>query len=166
MLLLGDRWSWSCWRGKQVHQQACKTQIPPYGLSRRFRLQYRLPHCNLYIGASVRFGDLAANSPRVSTFFVPGDLDLWPPKWKKTCPDNRPTHMQNFMPLPFSAAEKYVTIQTKKNKTKWRTSGSAGLQDASPTIRPWSLPPPPVPNALWPSCVILNRAIDRRDDHL
>jgi len=137
MLLLGDRWSWSCWRGKQVHQQACKTQIPPYGLSRRFRLQYRLPHCNLYIGASVRFGDLAANSPRVSTFFVPGDLDLWPPKWKKTCPDNRPTHMQNFMPLPFSAAEKYVTIQTNK-KTK-QNDEQVGQQACKMQVQPYGL---------------------------
>jgi len=28
---------------KQVHQQACKMQIPPYGLSRRRRPQFRMP---------------------------------------------------------------------------------------------------------------------------
>jgi len=40
-------------------------------------------------------------------------FDLWPPKWQKTCPDSRPKGKQNFTPLPFSAAEKSVTVQTK-----------------------------------------------------
>jgi len=36
---------------------------------------------------------------------------------EKTCPDSRPTRMQNFTPLAFSAAEKSVTYkETKKNK--------------------------------------------------
>ena len=29
---------------QQVLQQACKTQIPPYGLKQRHRPQFRLPH--------------------------------------------------------------------------------------------------------------------------
>jgi len=29
---------------KQVRQQACKMQIPPYGLMQRRSLQFRLPH--------------------------------------------------------------------------------------------------------------------------
>jgi len=36
-------------------------------------------------------------------------------KGEKTCPDSRSTRMQNFTPLAFFAAEKSVTIQTKKN---------------------------------------------------
>jgi len=35
-------------------------------------------------------------------------------KGKTPVPDSSQTRMQNFMPLPFSAAEKSVTIQTKK----------------------------------------------------
>jgi len=40
------------------------------------------------------------------------------PKGEKTCPDSRLTRVQNFTPLAFSAAEKSVTVQTKKNKQK------------------------------------------------
>jgi len=36
------------------------------------------------------------------------------PKAEKTCPDSRPTGVQNFTPLCFSAAEKSVTVQTNK----------------------------------------------------
>jgi len=32
-----------------VRQQASKTQIPPYGLTRRRRPQFRLPQCDFYI---------------------------------------------------------------------------------------------------------------------
>jgi len=44
----------------------------------------------------------------------------WPltSKWDKTCPDSRPTRMQNFTPLSFSTAEKSVNIQTNKNYTQ------------------------------------------------
>ena len=40
------------------------------------------------------------------------------PKGEKTCPDSRPTPMQNFMPLAFSAMEKSVTVQTYKQAKK------------------------------------------------
>jgi len=36
------------------------------------------------------------------------------PKGEKTCQDSRPTPVQNFTPLSFSAAEKSVTVQTNK----------------------------------------------------
>jgi len=39
-------------------------------------------------------------------------------KREKTCPDSRPTRVQNFTSLAFSATEKSVTVQTKKNKKK------------------------------------------------
>jgi len=64
----------------------------------------------------------------LSAFFVPDDLDLWPPKGEKTCPDSRstcpdsrptiPTCMQKFTPLAFSAAEKSVTVQNDKQTKK------------------------------------------------
>ena len=38
-------------------------------------------------------------------------------KREKTGPDSRPTRVQNFTPLAFSAAEKSVTVQTTKTKT-------------------------------------------------
>jgi len=36
--------------------------------------------------------------------------------------------------------------------TEGKTSASAGLQDAYPTIQPYAMPPPPIPNAQrpWP----------------
>jgi len=37
---------------------------------------------------------------------------------EKTCPDSRPTRMQNFTPLAFSAAEKSVTAQKNKKYTQ------------------------------------------------
>jgi len=52
--------------------------------------------------------------------FVPGDLDLslrpLISKRGETCPDSRPTRMQNFTPLAFSAAEKSITVQTNKQQ--------------------------------------------------
>jgi len=39
-------------------------------------------------------------------------------KREKTCPDSRPTRMQNFTPLAFSTAEKSVTVQTKNKQKK------------------------------------------------
>jgi len=75
---------------------------------------------------------MAANEPRCKCFFegeifsqvtsaytLLGQLGEPPlgqisPKWEKTCPDSRPTCMQNFTPLALSAAEKSVTI--KRNK--------------------------------------------------
>jgi len=38
-------------------------------------------------------------------------------KWEKTCPDSRPTCMQNFTPLAFSAAEKSITVQRNNKMT-------------------------------------------------
>jgi len=38
-------------------------------------------------------------------------------KGEKTCPDSRPTRMQNFTPLAFSTAEKSVTVQRNKKMT-------------------------------------------------
>jgi len=37
-------------------------------------------------------------------------------KGEKTCPDSKPTSMQNFTPLAFSAAEKSVTVQKKQKR--------------------------------------------------
>jgi len=34
------------------------------------------------------------------------------------CPDSRPTRMQNFTPLVFSAAEKSVTVQRNEQRNK------------------------------------------------
>jgi len=42
-------------------------------------------------------------------------------KGEKTCPDSRPTRMQNFMPLSLSAAEKSVTVQKNKKDSKLST---------------------------------------------
>ena len=39
-------------------------------------------------------------------------------KVEKTCPDSRPTRVQNFTPLALSAAEKSVTVQKKQKMTK------------------------------------------------
>ena len=48
---------------KQVRQQACKTQMPPYGLKPHCRLKFRrMLHCDLYIGQLVWKGVPAANS--------------------------------------------------------------------------------------------------------
>ena len=54
----------------------------------------------------------------LSALIVPGDLDLWPPKWEKACPASRPTHTQNFTPLAVFTAEKSVTVQRNEKKTK------------------------------------------------
>ena len=120
-----------------MHKQASKTQIPPYGLSWCRRPNSECPpsivhnsesptriaarrHPSAFIRLrrahtirmQARWGFAA-----LSAFFLHGDLDLWMPKGEKTCPDSRPTRMQNFMPLAFSAAEKSVTVQrNKKNK--------------------------------------------------
>ena len=40
------------------------------------------------------------------------------PKGEKTCPDSRPTRVQNFMPLSLSAADKSVTVQKMSDKQK------------------------------------------------
>ena len=118
-------------KNKRVRQQACKSQIPPYSLSQRRRPQlWASLHAAADVApcppanALVRQGR-SSNQPYHSygsrvglcsakRVFVPGDLDLWPPKGDKTCPDSRPTRMQNFMPLAFSAAEKSVTVQRNK----------------------------------------------------
>jgi len=65
--------------------------------------------------------------PALREVFVPGDLDLWPPKWEKTCPDSRPTHMQNFTPLSISAAQKSVTVQTKNKKKNKNTHSKLSI---------------------------------------
>jgi len=45
-------------------------------------------------------------------------LDQISPKGEKTCPDSRPTRMQNFMLLALSATEKSVTVQRNKMTNK------------------------------------------------
>ena len=56
---------------KQVRQQACKTQIPPYGLTRRRRPQFRLPHCDFYIAHPG--SNAAAVTPREPKFTKMGE---------------------------------------------------------------------------------------------
>ena len=66
------------------------------------------PQC---VDARIALAALSVFLPLVTLTF-----DLWPPKWEKTCLDSSQTRVQNFTPLSFSAAEKSVTVQTKKNK--------------------------------------------------
>ena len=86
--------------------------------------------------ASLTMENLAANSdvhPGTNAAPVTPRKPIFT-KAEKTCPDTRPTRMQNFTLVALSAAEKSVTVQRKKQKRK--TSASAGLQDANPTRRP------------------------------
>jgi len=114
---LSDVWGptqcgWSSLRKEEVHQQACKTQIPPYTLTQRCRAQFRMPHrepipCSSW-GHIHPGSNAAAVTPREPKFT----------KTEKTCPDSSRTCMQNFTPLSFSTAEKSVTVQTNKQEKK------------------------------------------------
>jgi len=71
--------------------------------------------------ASLTMENLAANSdvhPGTNAAPVTPRKPIFT-KAEKTCPDTRPTRMQNFTLLAFSAAEKSVTVQkmTKKLRT-------------------------------------------------
>jgi len=102
-----------------VHATADVTpHLPRNALVRQRRSNNRLQHGHTN-RTEARWGFTA-----LSAFFVPGDLDLWPPKGEKTCPDSRPTCpdsrptcMQNFTFLAFSTAEKSVPYKmTNKQK--------------------------------------------------
>jgi len=71
-------------------------------------------------------GATATGGHHVCQFRLP-DPEVMPPvtprepmpmftKKETTCPDSRPTRMQYFTPLAFSAAEKSVTVQNDKIK--------------------------------------------------
>jgi len=91
-----------------MHQQACKTQIPLDGFTLR-----RCPnsnahcppsHCDLYV---VHPGSNAvAVTPHEPKFT----------KMREDFPDSSRTRLQNFKPLPFSAAEKSVTVRTRTHQ--------------------------------------------------
>jgi len=96
---------------RQTDKQACKTQIPPYGLTRRRRPN---SDCTPSLAESRRVAPVRrcvhprSNAPP----WLPASLKS--PKWEKTCPDSSRTSMQNFTPLSFYAAENYITVQTNK----------------------------------------------------
>ena len=63
------------------------------------------------------------------------------------------SHMQN----PIIIITTSVNVSSEVTRQVIKTSESAGLQDANPTIRPYATPPPPpVSNAHRASCVIPN----------
>jgi len=67
--------------------------------------------CRLFPAGQIRIhpgSNAAPVNPR-EPMFTKGD---------KTCPDSRPTHMQNFTALPFSAAKKYVIVKKKQYYSK------------------------------------------------
>jgi len=112
---------------KQVHQQACKTQIPPYGLTQRHRRpQFQLSQrdtapnsdCPLSLARSCRVAPVHWRVHRGSNAAAVTSVSLSSPKWEKTCLDSSRTHIQNFMPLSFYAAEKSATVQTKNQANK------------------------------------------------
>ena len=55
---------------------------------------------------------------RFVRFWAPGEAsrEQSSSKWKITCPERRWTNVQKFTPLALSSAEKFVTVQTHKNK--------------------------------------------------
>jgi len=87
---------------QQVRQQACKTHTSPYGLKQRRRPQFPMPtdpptirpRKVASVAAYIPSNNAAPVTPREPMF---------------TCPDSRPTRMQNFTALAFTAAEKSVT---------------------------------------------------------
>ena len=82
--------------GKQVRQQACKTQIPPYGLKQRRRPQFRMPMpCTDAVDPPEPFIPEVMPPPP----WLPASQSS--PKGEKTCPGSRPACMRNFTPLPF-----------------------------------------------------------------
>ena len=97
-------------KSKQVRQQACKTQIPPYSLKQRHRPQFQMP-----MPCSDAQDPLEPFIPEViPPSWLP--VSKSSPKGEKTCPDSSRTCMQNFTPLSFSGTEKSVTIQKNKQK--------------------------------------------------
>ena len=112
-------------RKEDTNKSISKTEISPYGLKQRCRLQFPMPtdrrkhrwhrHGSCappfrqyrYDIGFTRESNAAPVTPREPIFT----------KGEKTCRDSRPTRMQNFTPLALSAAEKSVTVQTK-NKQK------------------------------------------------
>jgi len=126
---------------KQKKQQACKMHTPPYGLSLHRCPQFRLPtkprrwlwyllpgthigHPNtisyehvihILLHRDIHPGSNAAPVTPHESIFA---------KREKTCLDSRPTRMQNFMPLAFSATEKSVTVQTNKQTKTNKNTGN------------------------------------------
>ena len=100
-------------------QQACKTQIPPYGLKQRSHHQFRISDCDLYIGHWVTNKDDAANLPRVSAFFVPVTLtfDLQNgrrPAWIV----GQHTHAKFHAPIYFCRWEIHNRTKSKQQNKK------------------------------------------------
>ena len=103
--------AWKHSKKQQVHQQTCKTHIPPYGLKQCRRPQFQLPtkrrrRCPRMI---CQTGYVFRKCCRAAAA-APG-RNMPPPPWlptsqcsrkgEKTCLDSRPTRMQNFMPYLF-----------------------------------------------------------------
>jgi len=99
-------------------------QIPPYGLKQRRRPQFWLPH--RATTPNSESPPSLAGSCRLHTVsgrIHPGsNAPLWlhasqsSPKWEKLILYSSQSSVQNFMPS-FSAAQKSVTIHTKKKHT-------------------------------------------------
>jgi len=94
-----------------VRQQASKTQIPPYGLTRRRQFPMPSDHRRSWEKVPMRRRRPALLMPPPP--WLPASQCS--PKGEKTCPDSRPTRMQNFTPLALSAAEKSVTVQKQQH---------------------------------------------------
>jgi len=85
---------------KNSNKSASKTEIPPYSAPNSYcppRLSSALS-CRSHPSVPLTWFHLSQSSP----------------KWEKTCPDSQ-TSMRSFTLLSFSAAEKSVTVQTKKH---------------------------------------------------
>ena len=88
---------------------ACNSQCSPTVVSTDDNGMVHALHLSVNIGMIWRSSGKVMPPP-----WLPASQSS--PKGEKTCPDSRPTRMQNFTPLAFSAAEKSVTVQTKTNK--------------------------------------------------
>ena len=98
---------------KQVRKQACKTHSPPYGLKQRRRPQFLMPMpCTEAVVPPEPFIPEVMPPPP----WLPANQCS--PKGEKTCPDSRPTRVQNFTPIAFAAAEKSVTVHRNKMTNK------------------------------------------------
>ena len=101
---------------KQVCQQACKMQIPPYGLKQRRRPQFRMPRrasLQVFFPGEICIG----RCPNFS--FFPGAMCIYAcegaplgqssPKWEKTCYAPIPVIVPNFIAVGQTVYDKSVT---------------------------------------------------------
>jgi len=112
---------------KQVHQQACKMHTHHTALGNaaarnsncpchggQFGILVAHPHGRSCAGDSHPGTHAAAPVTPREPIFTKGE---------KTCPDSRPTRMQNFTPLAFSVAEKSVPVTVQKKTKTHRMMG-------------------------------------------